>query len=232
MRKLVLLITLILCSAADYAQSVNMDSLFEPKLRGELYHLKKGTLGSQFYNDDWQKGDIKLSSGEVVYNKQLKYNVLLDELIWMQSGNFRQVKLARQFIREFSLENENGNSRRFIKMRIKLPFTLDSMDVFAEVLIEKAASLYAYRAVRIEGTVNDVNGIPCYFDKIVPQPWYIFVLPDSETILFKKINRRFFMKSLPEKYRNKVKVLLQQNHLSLRTEMDLAKLAALLEPNE
>lgn len=228
MRKVVLIIFFILCSTANYAQSWDLDSLFEPKLRGELYNQKKGTLGSPFFNENWQKGDIKLSSGETVHNKQLKYNILLDDLIWLQKSNFRQVGLARQFIAGFTLENENGRSNRFIKKRVKLPSTTDSADIFAEVILEKTTSFYVYRAVRIEGTVIDVNGVPCYFDKIIHQPWYIFVLPDRNTILFSRINQRSLLRSLPEKYRNEVKAIIRENHLSIRSENDLTKLAELI----
>jgi hypothetical protein len=80
----------------------------------------------------------------------------------------------------------------------------------------------------MEGTVNNVNGVDLYMDKIAHDPSYILVLPDKQTSIFKKISKRSFIKALPEKYRNSVKDIIQQNHLAIRSEDDLAKLVGLI----
>ena len=206
------------------AQSINLDSIFEPKLRGEIFNVQKAVEGNQFYSNDWIMSNIRLSSGVMVFNKQLKYSILLDEIIWLKPNGFEQVKLEKHFIDQVNFKNYKGKDVYFKRILAKLTPMMDSTDIFVEVLAEKVSSLYAYRTARMEGTVNNVNGIDRYMDKIVSDPSYILVLPDRQTIVFKKISKRSFIKTLPEKYRNSVKNIIQQNHLTVRTENDLAKL--------
>jgi hypothetical protein len=229
MIKGILRILLIVCCTATYGQSINIDSIFEPPLRGETFLKKTGTEGKQFYNDNWVLGDIKLCSGETVFNKQLNYNVLLDEVVWLQAGTFRQVKLEKQFINEFYLKRQQGRDIRFKKMRIKLPTMNDSTDIFVEVLVENSASLYVFRTVRVEETSNIVNGIQSYVENIVPQPQYFLKLPDKQAITFKRIKKKVIVNALHEKYKYIIKATIQQNHLSIHTEEDLTKLVTLIK---
>jgi hypothetical protein len=214
--------------SAIYSQSINLDSIFEPKLRGEIFNLQKSVDGNQFYSSEWIMSNIRLSSGEIVFNKQLKYNILLDEIIWLKPNGFEQVKLEKHFINQINFKNYKGKDVCFKRIHAKLPPMVDSTDIFVEILLEKAASLYVYRTVRMEGIVNNVNGIDLYLDKIVPDPSYILVLPDKQTSIFKKIRKRSFIKALPEKYRNSVKDIIQQNHLAIRSENDLSKVVGLI----
>jgi hypothetical protein len=106
----------------------------------------------------------------------------------------------------------------------------DTADVFLEVLTEKDASLYVFRNVIIQGTINRVDGGVLYsFNKLTPQPEYILMLPGGETCTFKKIGRIALLKALPEYYKAVVNEIIQQNHLSLLDENDLVKLADLID---
>jgi hypothetical protein len=229
MVKAILFILLVVRCTASYGQTINIDSIFEPPLRGETFQKETGTEGKQFYNDDWMPGDIKLNSGETAFNKQLKYSVLMDEVIWLQAGTFRQVKLEKHFITEFCLKGQQGKVIRFIKTRVKQPSMNDSTDIFVEVLVENAASLYAFRTVWVEETSNIVNGVQTYVRNIVPQPQYILKLPDQKDITLKRIKKKIVVNALPEKYRNTIKATVQENHLSIRTEEDLIKLVTLIK---
>jgi hypothetical protein len=229
MKRALLYLLLLCCDSAIYAQSINMDSIFEPKLRGEIFHIQKAVEGNQFYSNEWIMSDIKLSSGEIVFNKQLKYNILLDDIIWLKPNGYEQVKLEKHFINAVYFKNYNGKDIYFKKIRAKLPSMLDSTEIFVEVIAEKAASLYVFRTVRIEGTVNNVDGIDRYLDRIVPEPIYILLLPDRQTCIFKKISKHSLIKALPEKYKSSVKDRIQQNHLAIRNENDLTKLVDLIQ---
>lgn len=226
MLKSLLFLQALFFGPAVCAQSINMDSIFEPQLRGEIFQAKTGVDGNQFYSNDWIKSDIQLSSGEMVFNKQLKYNILLDEVIWLKPNSYLQVKLEKHFINDFYLKNHNGKNIHFKRILVKLPSRSDSTDIFVEVLVEKSSSLYVFRSVRIEGSVSNINGVDRYFDKIIPDPNYILTLPDKHAVTFKRINKRLFLNALPENYRNTFKETIHQNHLSIRTENDLAKLVS------
>lgn len=229
MKRALIYLILFFWGSASFAQSINMDSIFEPKLRGEIFQAKTGVEGNQFYNNEWAMSDIKLSSGEMIFNKQLKYSVLLDEVIWLKPNSYLQVKLEKHFINKFYLKNQKGESVSFKRIRVKLP-PMDSTDIFVEVLVEKPVSLYVFRTVRIEGNVNNVNGVDRYFEKIIPDPKYILILPDKQIVTFKRINKRVLINTLPENYKSTFKETIQQNHLSVRTEHDLVKVVGLVQP--
>jgi hypothetical protein len=212
-----------------YGQTINLDSIFAPKLSGEIYQKRTGIVGKQFYNDDWEESDIKLSTGEMAVNKFLKYNELEDEVIWLQGDISRQIKLEKHLIDEFCFKNYKGGPVTFKRIHIRLPQMTDSTDIFVEVLAERTASLYVFRNVRINGNINSVEGGILYsYDTIVPQPVYILNLPDGNTITFRRINRNILLNALPKEYKTTVKKILQQNYLSLRSEDDLIKLVRML----
>ena len=224
MKSTLIFLFFIYCGSALYAQAINLDSIFEPKLRGEIYLPKTGIEGKQFYKDEWAKSDIKLNSGEMVFNKQLKYSQLEDEVIWLPAGSFRLVKLEKHFIDEFTFKNMNGQSVRFKRKRVKLPTMVDSTDIFTEVLIENAASLFVFRTVSIENTYNNLDGVLYSVKKINAQPVYILIFPDKQIISFRKISKHALLKVTPEKFKATIKNILEQDHFSIRSENDLSRL--------
>jgi hypothetical protein len=229
MARAILYFILIFFVADIYGQTINLDSIFEPRLCGEMFHLRTGVRGKQFYNDAWAVSDIKLSSGEWVFNKKLKYNGLMDDVIWLQTDSFRQIKLEKNFIDEFCFKDYSGKSVRFKRIKMKLAQVIDSSDIFVEILAEKKASLYVFRNVKIEGTDNHIEGGVLYsYDILVPRPLYILNLPDGETVSFKKIRRRILLNALTDKYKTIFRNIIQHNHLTMRTEDDLVKLIDLL----
>lgn len=215
--------------AASYGQGINLDSIFETKLGGKLFQMRAGLVGSQFYNDDWVNSDLKLITGETVHNKKLKYDALLDEVIWLQEDSFREVELEKHFIREFCFKNYQNRQVCFRRIRAKLPQMIDSADIFVEVLLEKSSSLFVFRKVKVEGSVNRlIGGVLCSFEKLVPDPVYLISLPGGNSVFCKRIRRHLLLKALPDAYKTKVREIIQRNHLTIRTEEDLARLVGLI----
>jgi hypothetical protein len=230
MNKALLYLSVISFGSVMYGQAVDMDSIFEPRLAGDIFIMKSGTVGEQFYNETWTEGNIKLSSGEKVVNKLLKYNALLDELIWFMPDSSRQVRLEKHFIDEFCFNNYKGKAIRFRRIRVSIPLMADSADIFVEVLHEKRASLYAFRKVEKKGSVNRiVEGVMYSFDKLVSRPVYIIILPDKTVISFKRIREGTLIKAFPEQFKGSVKDLILENNLSIRTENDLIDLVNLID---
>ena len=211
------------------AQPLHTDSIFEPKLSGRLFTMRSGIIGSQFYRDDWEPADIRLLTGDTVRNKLLKYDVLLDEVIWWYKDSMREVELEKGSVDEFWFRNGKSDAIHFRKIRARLPGMADSTEVFVQVLIEKAAALYVFRKVRAEGSVNRVEkGVLCSFDLIVPDPLYMICFPDGKSIYLRKTRKRLLLKALPEEYAANVKQIIQKNHLSVHSEKDLTALAGMI----
>jgi hypothetical protein len=229
MKRVLLFLVIIYFINDASGQKFNLDSIFEPRLSGVMFQAKTGVRGKQFFNDEWTAGDIKLYTGERVFNKQIKYNGLMDELIWLQADSFRQITLEKHFIDEFQFKNFQGRSPRFKRYRALLSGLIDSSDIFVEVLVENIASLYVFRNIKSEGTENSLEGGVLYsYEILIPRPLYFLILPDRETVTLKKIRRRIVLNALPDRYKNSIKEIIRQNHLSMRTEDDLTRLINLI----
>ena len=81
----------------------------------------------------------------------------------------------------------------------------------------------------MEGSVNNINGVERYLNRITPEPKYILLLPDHQTSIITKISKHHLLKTLPEKHKGTIKDIIQQNHLSMRNENDLSKLVNLID---
>ncbi len=218
----------ILYSQESFSDQLVLDSIFEPKLTGEAYIAKAGMIGRQFFNDEWAESDIKLTTGEKVSNKLLKYNGYLDEIVWLTPENFKQVKLDKYAIDEFVLKNYFGNSLRFKRINIKQMFISDSTDIFAEVVIESNVSLYIFRKIGIAGTITkDSKGGFYSFDQLESAPVYYLKLTNSGYANLQRLNRRSLLHLFPEQ-KTAIKKLLRQNHQQLKTESDLVEVVNLL----
>ncbi len=159
----------------------------------------------------------------------MKYDILLDELIWLQPNGFTKVKLEKHFISFFRFKGPNGNIISFKRIRVKLPDVGDSTDIFAEVLVQKKASLFAFRTARIEDNLQMVNGVQCQVKSIIPDNKYFVFLPSRQIIVLRKTSKHAVLKGMPENYRSIIKDIIKANNLSLKSENDLVRLVGLIE---
>jgi hypothetical protein len=135
-------------------------SIFSPKLTGEAFIEKKRYKGEQFFNKDWQESDILLSTGEEIHGEKLKYNGLLDELIWVNTSNYRQFRVDKSLISDFWLKNETGISNHFKRINVNEQKDAHLPDIFAEVGVEGKVSLFIQRKIKIVGEENAFqNGV-------------------------------------------------------------------------
>lgn len=221
-------ITIIGYSQNLLSDQLSLDSIFEPKLPGQSFIAKSGLLGSQYYNDDWVESDLLLVSGEKVFNKLLKYNGFIDEVIWLTPENFKQVKIDKFAINEFVLKSYLGKSVCFKRINTKQPFLSDSTDIFAEVILESRLSLYIYRKMAIAGSVSkDNKGVNYTYNEIEPTPVYYLKLTNNRFINLQRLKRRALWNLFPEQ-KTEIRKLLRQNHQSLSNEDDLLKIVNLL----
>jgi hypothetical protein len=62
-------------------------------LTGELFAPVSAVDPATWFNLEWLPGDIYLSTGEIVRNKLIRYNGLLDELFWKEPKSGNIIKL-------------------------------------------------------------------------------------------------------------------------------------------
>jgi hypothetical protein len=205
-----------------------IDTLFEQKLAGQKIHIYPvNVIGSYFLNDEWKRGDIHLITGNWVKNKQLKYNSLRDELIWLRPMDYSMILLEKEQILEFYI-NMNGIKECLHFKKLDLIRT-DSTKKFYQVLYEGRYGLYCYRRViNVEDAAMKVDYTTYSIPILKKAPVYIILYNSCELITLEKINNRALLKRFPQD-KNILKNLLRDKHLHLKTEEDLITVVKAIE---
>lgn len=227
------ILLLLICVSANAQTNVvpktpDVDSIFAPKLTGDFFFENTHCIGEQYFNKEWADGDILLSNGLLVTNKSLKYNGLVDELIWLNSSNFGKFRLDRSSVSEFWLKDISGLVSHFKRINVRDSSFTHQSDIFAEVKAEGNYSLYIQRKVIIVGSVNVKleNGL-CSFDDLKNTPRYYIKHPSGQHSMLTKLRRRAFLKLFPEN-REAITKIIKENHLKVKVESDFVKLIELM----
>ena len=213
-------------------ENTDGDTIFSPKLTGEAFIENKQYIGEQYFITDWVKGDILLSTGDIVYNKSLKYNGLFDEVIWMNTSNFSKYKLDKSFISDFWLKRDQGDTIHFKRVNADETNSNHPTEIFVQVGIEGKVSLYIQRKIRIvsEEYMYHNNKL-LYYNNIANRPLYYIKLPSTGLTCMNRIHRRTFLRLFPDQ-KKKISKLLKDHHLNFKTEYDLIKVIGLLNEEE
>lgn len=209
-------------------KSYDEDTIFSPKLTGEVFYENKQYVGEQYFISDWVKGDILLKTGSIVYNKSIKYNGLFDEVIWLNTSNFSKYKLDKSFITDFWLKKIQGDTIHFKRINADETNGNHPTDIFVQVGIEGKVSLYIQHKIRIVSEDYMYhNDKLFYYNNIANRPLYFIRLPSTGLTCLNRIHKRTFLKLFPEQ-RKRIGKLLKDHHLNFKTENDLIKVIGLL----
>jgi hypothetical protein len=161
-------------------------------LTGELFTPNQSIEDATYFNSEWLAGDIYLSNGEVVRNKLIKYNGLLDELFWQEPRSKNVIKLDKEAILQFHFLNLNGDSTiYFRKIKVKRSTISDSSEIFGQVIYEGSLSLFILRTYKTAG--NELirqNGNLFEKTNYAEEPIYIFRYADNKTLITKSLSRK------------------------------------------
>jgi hypothetical protein len=210
---------------------------FEQGLSGRVNLPPGQVIGSQHYpSEDWLLGDVYLRNGTIIRGKLLRYNGYMDELFWMFEGDFQQIQVEKEMVKEFRLNIQGQDKPKpvtFRKIVVTPPIysgkeLLRKDEIFGELLFEGNVGLYGYR--RIIGVRTGeywVEGKRYNGRIISPRPLYILMMPDSSSKVIRKINRRNILSLFPEK-RIELRGILRENNIRYRDEQDLIEIAGIL----
>lgn len=204
-----------------------IDSLFTPKLTGEIYFSEPEHLGSLFYNNKYVKSKILLSTDVMVYDELLKYDGYQDEVIWFNHANHRQYKLDKSFISDFWIRDSLNNPVHFKRINVN-ESNSHRHDFFAEVATAGKISLYIQR--RVVSPTNEAvsRNDKYYFIKVFePMPLYYIQLPSNKYLKMSRLSRRSFLNLFPEQ-KKQISKLVRKNHLNLKTETGLMEIIDLM----
>jgi hypothetical protein len=151
MKNLFILIFLIQAFYPAYSQAPASDA-YENALRNGLMGFEyrnsvERYKGNQYFGD-WAKGDVNLENGDVISGIFLRYDMYMDEVLWLRETDFKTGVLPRGDILGFIIYNERKEPQaEFLRRNIKQPYKSDSSETFLQVLVKGKLELFAFRKV-------------------------------------------------------------------------------------
>jgi hypothetical protein len=198
------------------------EALFKARLSGEVYTPPVIHSGSQWFIGEWAIGSVKLITGEKVSDVMLRYNGYLDELFWLTPSTFEQVRLDKNLIRQFEM-NDPASGERLIFMNLEVNNMLapGAIQVFAQLLYYGDISLYVHRKIRETGaTTSTMVGGRLVARRILGLDYQYYLCGRSELPETLQPNRRSLLRAFPE-HRSQIRLALRQNNIRIRNEAQL-----------
>ena len=207
-----------------------LNEAFTPSLKGRTYRGLPGLVGTEFFNQSYEKGDIILEQGEVVKDQQIRYNGRIDEVILLPPQSSKEILLDKYFIKGFCLRDFNGTPNVcFTKIKIIKGLEGDSTTIFGQILYHSKLSLYAYRQYIFKQDILDIiENMRVAKKEFGPSFRYYFQLPNGKTIGFKKFKKRDLYLLFPEKKELMKKLFKEKHQRRFRKEEDLIKITETL----
>jgi hypothetical protein len=205
-------------------QAGNPDPLIMKKehhLSGEVFQSGQASVGSQYFYEEWLEGDVLLKSGQLVERKMLRYNGLLDELIWMPAPTRSQVRVDKNMVAQFSFTLPGERETVvFENITIRTRFQSSGINIFAQVLYKGDISLYSYRKIKKEDDLARRTDRGVYHIPVLePDPIYYIVFQDHEALELRKLNNRSLLRLFPE-HKREIREILRGNEIRMRSEKD------------
>jgi hypothetical protein len=112
-------------------------------LRGEaFFSAYRQIKGSAYLTDDWVKGDVWLTEGDILKNVQYKFDVYAHRLLVYNDYLKRVIILEKDHVRQFTFKMADGKERIFRKIEADHPLRLTSKEYFQEIIEEGTVSVY------------------------------------------------------------------------------------------
>lgn len=226
MKNLLLAFALILFTPFAFAQLggaggdfATITDLIDPSAANTdlLYGKKSNVVGSPFWGDEWQKGYVKLKSGQQVEEMEMKYDLYNDVLIVKldeKSGSMGLLPLS-----EFTLGD-----------LIFKPYILGSLpkERFAQVLFEddKATFVKQGKVTLVKGDAHAQQGgygeSKAMKDQLKRANIY-WVMVDGAKFRQVKLGKSFIKDVLPDQ-QSKLLAYAKKEKLKLKDEIDIVRL--------
>ncbi|HUX57901.1 MAG TPA: hypothetical protein VMV77_13065 [Bacteroidales bacterium] len=189
---LLLITTQELSSQNNSCCSYDNNIIYEPALPGELFLPGFSVDATTYFNNEWLAGDIYLSNGEIVKDKLLKYNGLLDVLLWKESKSNSIIKLDKEAVESFHFLNFKGDSTiYFRRIKIKRDIITDSTEYFGQIIYDEIISIFVIHTFNLTGTeLVRINGIPYQKDIYNEVPYYCFRFANNKIFVTKSLNKQ------------------------------------------
>jgi len=177
-------------------------------ITASLFILEHPSKKEQFFSP-WSKGTIHFKNGQTATNCQLRYNTWKDELIWLRESDYKTGTVLKNTVSAFTINANEPDKKKFIKYFDEQ--SLLKQQIYLEVLAEGSIGLYCHRKVSYIKT-ND-----SFSNK------FQFYLRKNGIMYKVKLSKKSLKPHFTENEQRKLKAILQENHLRIKHEYELAK---------
>ena len=169
-------------------------------LSGELFVPSSQPDPGTFFNQNWLPGDIWLDDGRIIQNEMVKYNGLLDEILWLEPATSKIILLDKKAIYRFHFHNYQGDtSLYFQKLKVKQNIFNDSVEIFTEEVFIGDLSFFILHSFYLSGNEKiEVNNR--YYRKEIYREREVYYLrtSDNKILEFRRFNRRGLYAVFPD----------------------------------
>jgi hypothetical protein len=176
--------------------------------------------GEQFFNE-WTGGMVTLTDGAVIRNMTIRYDMYLDELLWLRQMDNRTAIMTKAVVGTFTLFDAMGQNRgSFIKKNIPM-IGMGRIDAYLQVLVdEETGAAWSLGVTREMGGVGEVSlyayrNVVRVMDESRFRENTIYFI-ETEEGLSKVSPRRKSLLNAPGIDKDKMKSILHTNHIRLR----------------
>lgn len=186
--------------------------VYETTLQGKAFYNQHPNKDKQFYNN-WAKADIYLTNNTLVKNKLLRYNALLDEMLWMREEDFQIIILNRKNIASVYFYTENNNMpTKYIKIDHKNLQHPNNSNMFVQLLSDVDGKVQFLKKIEVAENTNDMK-----LEKT--ERYYIYKNNEYKRLVLGKL----FLYKLFGNNKKHIKQIIDDNKLSAKKEQDLIK---------
>jgi hypothetical protein len=219
-----------LSGQANYSFNCNDKIYSGPYLSGELFIPAEPLDVVTYFNQGWLLGDIYLANGEVVRDKYIKYNKLLDELFWLEPASSRIIKLDKEGILKFHFLNFQGDTSVYFKrINAKRHALADSSEIFGRQIYKGKLSLFIlYNFIIEQRELAIVNGVFCEKNIYGEEPIYYLQFMNNKAVDLTSLSRKSLSATFPDK-KDQIKKFFKENRQTeFSTNAELVMLAQFL----
>ena len=209
------------------------DHFPEQHLIGEAFFFAQKFSGQIFFNEEYWRGDIFMTTGDVIHQKLIKYCGATDEIIYFNEESNSAISLDKKLILAFSMRQGLAMEEViFKKISVEKGLLQKTEPVFVQVLIENKISLFVIRNYINDGSVTAYkNNISYYNELYRPKPEYLLMIGDERFSINEKIRKLRLLRLFPEK-KKIIRQVLKKNKLrSIRNESGLILFTRILNEN-
>jgi hypothetical protein len=191
------------------------------KLQGRQFIFAYVPEGSEFINDNWDKGYVILDNNDRYDSLSMKYNSLHDELIYVNERTKKMVELDKNSVSEFGFYKNLDDVMRFKRF-------FYNKNIYFNVLYDGNMKLLVRYITSNEKTSTYKDKFGHVQDsKYVLRTEYYMMFPDGDLERF-RTTKNSFIQLFPDKKKD-LKKLCRKNHIDFKKDNDLISFTKQIE---